>query len=282
MLRMFHIAQIDQRLFQITDIAGTHCFLVIGERKTALLDTGVGCGSLRGQVNRLTELPVEVFITHGHVDHAMGAGEFENVWMSPLDEAVYREHSGTEIRLEYIRGSARIGGLSQVGEITADQLQPVKPFEQFRPLAPGDIVDLGGITLEIHEGAGHTPGCVTVLIPELRTLLLGDACNQFTYLFDKSCSTVTEYREMLLRLDRAVRGRYDRVLVCHGPNCFAPEGLLDSVVAVCDDILRGDTDNVPFQGFHGEPVAIAKAMDTATFSRVDGGIGNIVYDPKRT
>lgn len=275
---MFRSTQIDHRLIQFTDIAGTYCFLVIGEQKAALLDTGVGYGSLYEQVGQITGLPVQVLITHGHVDHAMGAGEFQDVWMSPLDEALYLEHSATEVRLGYIRGGGRDGKQPQVRE---EQLQPVMPFEKLHPLAVGDVFDLGGVTVEIHEGAGHTPGCVTMLIPELRTLLLGDACNPFTFLFDESCSTVTEYREMLLRLDKATRGRYDRVLLCHGPSCIAPVELLDNVVAVCDDILSGNTDGAPFRGFHGEPALIAKAMDPATFSRVDGGIGNVVYNPER-
>lgn len=279
---MFQVQKMDQHLFQFTDIAGTYSFLIIGDRKAALLDTGVGCGSLLEQIRRLTDLPVEVFITHGHVDHAMGAGEFQDVWMSPLDEAIYREHSGTETRLDYIESCAWAGESPQV---TEKDLKPVKPFEQFHSLSSGDTFDLGGITLEIHEGTGHTPGCVTVLIPELRTLLLGDACNEFTFLFDESCSTVAEYREMLLRLDRATRGRYDRVLVCHGPSCLAPVGLLNNVIAVCDDVLIGNADAVPIQipikGLHSTATVIAKAMDDSTFTRVDGESGNIVYNPTR-
>ena len=125
------------------------------------------------------------------------------------------------------------------------------------------------------------PGYVTVLIPELRTLLLGDACNTFTYLFDTICSTVADYREMLLRLKDAVDGGYDHVLLCHGSDGRGSVDLIDSVILVCDDILRGETDDMPFQGFHGESVCIAKAMDFTTFSRVDGGTSNIVYDPGR-
>lgn len=279
---MFQVQKIDQHLFQFTDIAGTYSFLIIGDRKAALLDTGVGCGSLLEQIRCLTDLPVEVFITHGHVDHAMGAGEFQDVWMSPLDEAIYREHSGTDIRLDYIESCAWTG---EKPKATEKDLKPVKPFEQFHPLSPGDTFDLGGVTLEIHEGAGHTPGCITILIPELRTLLLGDACNEFTFLFDESCSTVSEYREMLLRLDRVTRGRYDRVLVCHGPSCLAPVELLNSVIAVCDDVLYGNADAVPIQipikGLRSTLTVIAKAMDAATFTRVDGGIGNVVYNPDR-
>lgn len=281
MKKLFQIHSINDRIVRITDIAGTHFYLVKGDQEAVLLDTGVGCGNLSQCVRDLTELPIKVLITHGHVDHAMGAGAFENVWISPLDKEVYEEHSQTEMRLGYIQGTTQFGGALDAVTVTADMLEPVKPFTQFHELHPGDTFDLGGVTIEILEGAGHTPGCVTVLIPELEILLLGDACNPFTYLFDDTCSTVAEYREMLIRLKVAVEGRYNRVLLCHGPDGQGTNDLIDGVIGVCDDILRGEKDDLPFQGFHGEPVCIAKAMDFNTFSRIDGGTGNIVYNPAR-
>lgn len=281
MANAFQIHPINDHLVRITDVADTHLYLVKGSREAALLDTGVGYGRLDECVRSLTELPVKVIVTHGHLDHAMGAGAFENVWISPLDKAVYEEHCLTDFRVNYIHNIAVSGGMPEAANLTADMLEQLKPFDQFHPLCPGDTFDLGGISLEILEGTGHTPGCVTVLIPELRTLLLGDACNPFTFLFDETCSTVAEYREMLLRLKASVEGRFDHVLLCHGPDGQGTPDLIDNVISVCDDILRGDVDNMPFQGFRGEPVCIAKAMDFTTFSRVDGGTGNIVYNPAK-
>jgi len=281
MMNMFQLHPIGDRIVQITDIAGTHLYLVKGDHEAALLDTGVGCGHLYECVRALTTLPLKVFITHGHVDHAMGAGPFEDVRISPLDQAIYEEHCSVDFRLNYIRSSVMAGGMPEAFDVTADMLEKPKRFDQFRSFCPGDTFDLGGISLEILEGTGHTPGCVTILMPELRTLLLGDACNQFTYLFDTTCSTVADYREMLFRLKASVEGRFDHVLLCHGPSGQGTADLIDNVISVCDDILRGEVDNMPFQGFHGEPVCIAKAMDFTTFSRMDGGIGNIVYDPAK-
>ena len=277
----FRVCPIEERLYQITDVAGTHFFLLLGEREAMLLDTGVGCGDLRKLVRELTPLPVKVLVTHGHVDHAMGAGQFEDAWMSPEDEAIYQAHSAVEERLGYIHGSMNAGGLPRAVSVTEADLQPARPFGGFHPLAVGDRFDLGGVTVKVCRGRGHTPGCVTALIPELRTLLLGDACNHFTYLFDEGCSTVEEYLDMLCALKAETDGCYDRVLVCHGPLAEGAPDMIDRVMDVCRDILRGDTDDMPFRGFHGEPVCIAKAMDFTTFTRVDGGTGNVVYNPNR-
>jgi hypothetical protein len=59
----------------------------------------------------------------------------------------------------------------------------------------------------------------------------------------------------------------------------APKEILDSVIAVCEDIKSGKTDDVPFN-FMGHEAFIAKAMDIKT-GRLDGGIGNIVYSKEK-
>lgn len=268
-------------LTRIWDVARTAMYLVEGKERAILIDTGVGVGDLKALVESLTDKPVTVLITHGHVDHAMGAGAFEDVRISPLDAELYAEHSLLPVRKGYVAGAAMQGGdPALIASVTdADYVQPLA-LESIAPLNPGDRFDLGGVAVEVLEGRGHTPGTVTVLIPEWRVFLLGDACNQFTFLFDHTCATVEQYREMLVELKEKTDGRYDRVLVCHGMG-EGSVGLIDSVIAVCDDILAGNVDNMPFQGFHGEPCFIAKAMDFARFCRADGGEGNIVYNPER-
>lgn len=279
-MTLFKTQKIAERITCITDVAGTHFFLVEGDDSAALIDTGCGCGDLGDLITTLTSLPVKCILTHGHVDHAMGSGCFGQVWLHENDRELYAAHSHAQVRLGYIRGSVHSGGdpvLSQ--QVSEADLQPVHPGEKLLPLHVGDRFDLGGVTVEICLGCGHTQGSVTVLLPELRMLILGDACNGFTFLFDRCASSVSDYRTMLCGLKETVSGRYDAVLVCHGPVPFAPADMIDSVIAVCDDVLAGSADNMPFAGFNGEPALIAKTMDFRRFCRVDGGSGNIVYNP---
>jgi glyoxylase-like metal-dependent hydrolase (beta-lactamase superfamily II) len=76
---------------------------------------------------------------------------------------------------------------------------------------------LGGLTLQLFDGHGHTPGTLCVLLREARMLLLGDACNVSTFLFDPFSSSIPAYRETLLRLKHDTQGLYDRLLFSHGP-----------------------------------------------------------------
>lgn len=131
------------------------------------------------------------------------------------------------------------------------------------------------MSLEIYEVPGHTPGSVAVLIREERTLLLGDACNPFTFLFEDKSLSVEEYREVLLRLNHLTKGCYDKVYLSHG-YYEASKDMIESVIAVCDDILNGTVDNVPMK-FMGMDAYIAKAVREDK-SRVDGGLANVIYN----
>ncbi len=277
----FTIEPLFPGLTRIWDVSHTAIYLAEGEERALLIDTGVGVGDLKSVVESLTDKPLTVFVTHGHVDHAMGAIQFENVHISPLDRQVYGTHSDFAGRKGYVAGASKMGGSSSMIASVADEdYLTVADFEQFKPLSSGDSVDLGGVTAQVLSGAGHTQGMITVLFPQWRVLLLGDACNSFTFLFEECSSSVTVYREMLLGLKAQTDGRYDRVLFSHG-NGEGALDMIDQVIAVCDDILTGQTDDIPFRGFNGDECFVAKAMDFSRFCRVDGGAGNIVYNKSK-
>lgn len=109
-------------------------------------------------------------------------------------------------------------------------------------------------------------------------MILGDACNPATFLFDKNSLTVEEYRKSLQEFQQRHKGSYDRVFLCHQVMELGPE-LVDNVIEVCDDILAGKTDDQPFE-FMGQVNWIAKAVKEG-FQRVDGKIGNIIYSKDR-
>ena len=51
-------------------------YLVLGEERGVLIDTGTGIGDIRAVVQELTDLPVEAVLTHEHYDHVGGAHQF--------------------------------------------------------------------------------------------------------------------------------------------------------------------------------------------------------------
>ncbi len=57
-------------------------YLLEGDEKAMLIDTGYGQGDLRAYVEKLTDKPVIVVNTHFHVDHYGGNAEWEKVYLA--------------------------------------------------------------------------------------------------------------------------------------------------------------------------------------------------------
>ena len=276
---VFSYEQISQHLVRIFDASLTAVYLVLGDDKVALLDTGVGLGSLREYIASITPRPVDmVILTHGHVDHANGAAEFADVpvYLNPLDKDLMRRHSDVTRRLEYTAQCwERTGKPCPV--FAQSDIIPAYDPEKTLPLLDGQCFDLGGITVEAIHTPGHTQGMTMLLFPEERTILFGDGCGVGVLLVEDCCSTVAAYRQGL----ESVKGyepRYDRIIRNHG-TCESPKELLNNVMDVCDDILAGTDDRIPAQAPIpcAVPVYMAKATLPGTQTRVDGKEGNILY-----
>jgi glyoxylase-like metal-dependent hydrolase (beta-lactamase superfamily II) len=265
----FKTEKLTDRVTRIFAPSGELVYLVEGDDRAALLDTGSGFGSLKQCIRQLTDKEVIVLITHGHVDHAMGAQEFDTVYMNHTDDYIYQEHAKTDFRR---------ADFKKLKNAKEEEFIPSAPLSHFRDLKGGDSFDLGGITIEIYECPGHTKGSVVMLLREERSLLLGDACNNFTFMFESYSTTITEYKESLKKLLTEVEGTYDTVYLSHGDGNGHKE-MIQDLIHVCEDILKGDTDDVPFT-FKGNTGLIAKAVGSH-MQRRDGQKGNIVYNKNR-
>lgn len=264
-MEFFSTEKVTDRITRIKAPAEELMYLVEGDERAALLDTGTGVGNLRPLIEKLTDKPVIVLITHGHLDHAMGAAEFDEAYMNLVDEYIYTPHSDKVIRLNFVPEKVR----KSMNLTEDDCIDPV-PVSFFHDLKPGDCFDLGGETIEIYGCSGHTQGSVVMLLKEERILLLGDACNKFTFLFDDYSTTVETYEENLKVLEKEVEGKYDRILLSHADG----EGnakMISQVIQVCEDIKNGDVDDISFS-FGNRQAYIAK-------KRSDNG--NIVYSKER-
>lgn len=260
----FKTEKISEHITRIHGFCTEFMYLIEGSKAAVLIDTGCGFYSLKNCIHNLTNKPLKVLITHGHVDHAMGANEFEEIYLNHKDKSVYQLHSEKGFRLEGAKGLCPEKGL-----IKETDMIPSAPFKKFHNLQEGDVFELGGIHVVIYELPGHTLGSVVMLIPEERTILLGDACNPFLFLFDKFSTGLASYEKNLRALQKKIAGKYDRVLISHGNGDSKPTTLED-VLKVCQDIRSGNVTDRNFV-FSGETHPLA---DNGTYTF-------ICYDKKR-
>ena len=257
----------------IRSLTGEIMYLIEGEEKAVLVDTCLGVGHLRKFVETLTEKPITVILTHGHVDHALGAPEFDEVYMNPADNAIYEAMSPLEERKGYIQ--ANLGG--KLPDFAEDDYVQPAPAD-FKVLKDGQVFDLGEIHAEVYALPGHTRGTMVVLVPEEKILILGDACNNATFLFDENSLSVEEYRENLIHVQQKLEGRFMETCLCHHV-IKASADMIRSVIEVCDEVMAGKADDVPFH-FMGMEAFVAKKANER-FERLDGGEGNIIYSKNK-
>ena len=153
-------------------------YLVTGSKKALLIDSGLGIGSLRNVVDQLTDLPLTVVLSHGHIDHAMGASLFadKQVWLSPADQPLAQKQSSLDLRRMYYQRFHPNQSIADT-ELVSYQNLP------YHPLTAGTVFDLGDEYCEVYALAGHTAGSMVILLVNQRILFTGDACNPSVFLF---------------------------------------------------------------------------------------------------
>lgn len=274
-MEVFASEKVTDHVTRIFGSCGELMYLVEGTQKALLIDTGCGVGSLKSYVSKLTSKEVEVVLTHGHADHAFGAAEFEHVWMNHLDDEVYCDHSDFALRKGFVDAHSQKGVFEE-----RDYIKPVSP-EQFSELKDGSKFELGGIAVVMYACPGHTPGSMVAFMEEEKILLLGDACNYCTFMFGPYATGVTTYKKSLERIENLLHGRYEQVFSSHR------FGILDkNVIAanleLCDDILQGKTDDIPFSALGWNGFLAKKPKDSARPSeRADGGTVNMIYNKEK-
>lgn len=262
--------KVSPAITRIRDGSDVCEYLIEGNERAALIDTGYGIGDLKGYVESLTKKPYDVFITHGHVDHAAGAYQFSKVRMHPADVELAARHCKVEFRKEMVENHAKL-------VLPETDYQPQR-LGDFTALEDGEAYDLGGVALRWIHVPGHTQGTMVALIEEERTIMFGDACGVGVLLALPESSSVETYLKSLKKL-KGFEPEYDKVLRQHG-TCQSTLRVLDDNIENCEAILAGTDDAVSVDLF-GKQCRRARAIDAVTGNRLDGKEGNILYDPNR-
>ena len=268
-MEFFTSERISPSTTNIAYLHNVYCYLVEGREYAVLLDASAGFGDLKTYVETLTDKPVRVILTHGHVDHVGCASLFETVYLHEKDWEAIKTYDTADRKTLYTSMILK----DRFDESVKKALCPERT-RGYLPLYDGQLFDLGGVTLEMIEVPGHTQGAVCVLCREERWILFGDMCSPSVFLWCEESTSVEEYLESLKRL-KMFENRYDTVYLSHG-NAVADKSILDGVMQVCHEVLEGKDDAIcyPFRDFEG----LLKAKETDhRWVRSDGGIGNIVY-----
>jgi hydroxyacylglutathione hydrolase len=167
-----------------------YSYLVVGQTRAVLFDSGSGTRDISGVVANLTKLPVTVIVSHLHFDHLGGIGPFKHVAMIDLPVT----------RADVSGGLFKPSRYEYMGFFD-DRAAP--SFRVGEWLAPGATIDLGGRSLQVLSTPGHTPSSVALLDVSHKRLFIGDfiyPTTLYAFLPGASLSAYQATARMLLGL----------------------------------------------------------------------------------
>ena len=146
-------------------------YLILGEKRALLFDTGLGVGDIRAIVQELTQLPVTVLNSHTHFDHVGGNADFDDV-IAMDTEFTRRNALGDPRGADNVFPPGALCGLLPGGVDPATWV--LRPFKITGTVHDGDRVDLGGRTLRVVTTPGHTPDSLCLFDEANGLLFTGD------------------------------------------------------------------------------------------------------------
>ena len=284
----FPFKLIAPNTYEIGEFDCASIFLLVGDEKAMLMDTGVGIGDLKGFVQQLTDKPILVCYTHNHVDHVGGAGAFDHGYIHHKDMADFETGGGlglsVEKRVGYIKWIAEREKGDYPYSLDVDVTE-WGPMPRLYPLKDEQVIDLGNRQVVVYECPGHTAGSITFLDRNTRTLFLGDACNCNLGLMgsrlqgpnfvsvEKALLYLQRLRELGDEYDQFYNGHYD----FRDLGQPLPEETLDEAITAGEQIVDGTAKiEVRPSAFPGAPVQnIVKIGNTEVTFTIEG-----IYEPQ--
>lgn len=235
------VVQIAPNTWLLSEYNLVNMFLAVGEEKAALIDTGVGIGDVVADIRKITDKPLVVIITHGHLDHCLGADGMPEVYMHSDDETNSQRMHNKEGREWYVKTRSAVWYPGHTEELLAMLPKEEKPFS-YKPLVDGQVIDLGGRTLEVIHAPGHSEGSISLLDKANRIMFTGDTANVSLVIPGKTGPYpgpgMEVYNQSLHKLWNR-QEEYDHIAVGHTEPALRGKYFIEKYADITSGILDG-------------------------------------------
>lgn len=225
------IKQLNDHIYLLDDTGESTGYLVVGQDKALVIDTMNGVEDVAALVKTITDLPIMVVNTHGHCDHIFGNIYFDKAYINKADLEIAKEHAKFP---EFVK-------ICQEKKLS---------MPEFEFIDDGQVIDLGGLTLDVYGLAGHTPGGIMLLLKEDRVLFTGDSINHHLWMQLPESLPMDEF---VVRLEKLMFlcDQADYILYGHATD-FDSIDLMKQLLKGAKEIAAGKTENdQPYNWFGG-------------------------------
>ena len=215
-------------------------YLIVGNKRALLFDTGMGISDIEKVTSELTNLPIIVLNSHTHDDHVGGNWEFSSIYGVDTDftrknALGSREDAQAEITPDQICGSLPNGFDAKA--------YTTRPWRITAYTHDGDRFDLGGRTIEVIATPGHTPDAISLIDRANGLLFTGDTYYPAPIWLFRPETNLDAYATSIRRL-AALAPQVRLVLGAHNIPVASPTVLLRLVPAF-DSVRAGKVSPIP-------------------------------------
>jgi glyoxylase-like metal-dependent hydrolase (beta-lactamase superfamily II) len=176
-------------------------FLVVGSDLALLVDSGMGFADVRTVVESLTDHPVILVNSHGHLDHIGDNWRFDRIWAHPGDVDRIQAGIPNDQLGSYLADAAFTLPLPALLERREFSI-PGTMVE--RLLQDGDEIDCGDRQLTVLHTPGHSQGSISLFEPATGILFAGDLIYEGPLFAQHPGGSAQEYRQSLQRLQQMI------------------------------------------------------------------------------
>ena len=158
---MNFMARLDLKLLPVTPFQ-QNCSLLydVDTKEGVLIDPGGEAVRLKDTLDKLGIKLKEMWLTHGHLDHAGGADELREA----LGVSVIGPHKDDQFWMDGITDQWTKYGHPGMGRAVIPD----------RYLEDGDVLELSGVKFNVIHTPGHTPGHVVIYNGDMKIAFVGD------------------------------------------------------------------------------------------------------------
>ena len=216
-------------------------YLIVGTKSSLLFDTGNGIGDIKSIVDQLTDNPVAVINSHSHFDHIGGNYQFDEILSVATPFSLSRT---TGMRSEELALEVSPAALCKElpAGVTAEDHQ-IRPFSISRTIEDGEVLDIGGRTLEVVRVPGHTDDAIALLDRSAGFLWSGDSFYEGPIWLFVPETDLVAYQRSVAKL-ASLAPDLKAVFPAHNTPKADP-ALLTELRAKLDMVLAGEIEPVP-------------------------------------
>lgn len=192
---IFKITEIEKNTYRILELGGNYLTLLVGTKKAMLIDTGFGFYNSREVIEEITNLPLIVVNSHGHLDHTGGNYLYDEIYLNQDDLKTYsRYEKEKELMIDTMKKRYDKLKKEYIWPDNFDKKEYVsKKSKKFILMGDNKKFDLGDRIVEFVKVPGHTLGQMVAFDYKTEILFSSDAVASSLWMYYDEGISLMDY-----------------------------------------------------------------------------------------